>query len=178
MRPSDRLANISTLTLEFDINDESGSANFSLFRELVVAFPSLLNLSLSLMHYLPTRSRYFEGYASLKGRQKSLKRLEISSPKGLSIGGPQEFVVLIGMFPNLTTLSLSASIMWEVSNDGDSWNKIFEEAVSISRLSKVYVSLDHLWYGEDYLSRSQLGRCVEFPSKSDFENWGITPSRL
>lgn len=176
MHPSDQLANISTLSL--DINDESDSTNFSLFQELVVAFPSLLRLSLSSMHYLPTRSEFFEGYASLKGRQKSLKRLYISSPQGLSIGGPEEFVVLIGMFPNLTTLSLAASIMWDFNNDENSWNEVFEEAVVVSKLSKVFVSLDELWYGESHLDdTSQLGTWVEFPSKSAFEDWGITPSR-
>jgi hypothetical protein len=169
--PSDQLANISTLNLEFDMTADSDPTYFRLF-EMAAAFPNLAKLTLKCMHFLPTRSELQRFYRRLKGRQESLKELHIHSLVGLSIAAPNELVLLIGIFPNLNTLCLGAPIVWDEGYP-NAWRDVFEGVASVSKLSRVLVDVDQLWEGEDILA--DVGVAVQFPPRRIFEHLGITP---
>jgi hypothetical protein len=170
--PPGHRSTISMLNIDFKfcIGGEPVMDSF-LLNKLLVAFPSLVKLRLNCEHHLPIN--WSRGWAERFGPHTSLKELQICSEKGIVYGDAKEFVGLITMFPNLTTLGLAANVLWG-DNLNDSWKRLFWGAVAASKLSRVFYTPETVRVFDHLLTRHEIGWHAKFPSKRYLADLGIT----
>jgi hypothetical protein len=163
---------ITALNIDFsaaearDRDMDLGPAN-----KLLAAFPALAKLRLNCQHHLPLN--WVRGQEESFGPHTSLKELQITSEHGIVFGDADEFVGLISMFPNLTTLCLAANVLWG-DNHNDSWQNLFQGAVAVSKLSRLFYTPGTTHIFDHLLTQFNIGWHAEFPSEEFFADLGIT----